>query len=109
MPTDADGCEQMAGRDIVYSTLVPRNQTLTVALTAVQGDVVVNLIAGSAAACGFAPTCVGSSDVTTSGGAETATFTNTSSTTVPVFIVIGNLSATSTTEAGFTMDVTIEP
>ncbi|MBL8924442.1 MAG: hypothetical protein JNJ54_36675, partial [Myxococcaceae bacterium] len=109
VPTDANGCQQVGGRDIVYSALVPRNQTLTVDLTAVQGDIVMNLIAGTAASCGYAPTCVASSDACCTGAAETASFTNSSSVTVPVFIVIGNFSATSTTEAGFTMNVSIAP
>lgn len=109
VPIDANGCEQMGGRDIVYSALVPRNQTLTVDLSAVQGDIALNLIAGSAAGCGYAPTCVASSDTPGTGAAESASFTNASSITVPVFIVIANFSATSATEGGFTMNVSIQP
>lgn len=109
IPVDANGCALSLGRDIVYVATVPRNETLTVDLTGVAADVSLNLIAGTPAACGYAPTCVASSDVGGTGGAESASFTNTMSGTMQVFIVIANFSQTSTVEAGFTMNVTIAP
>lgn len=107
IPVDANGCVTSAGRDIVYVVTVPRNQTLTVELTGVQADVALNLVGGTPASCTFAPSCLASSDVGGSGGDETATFVNPSSSALQVFIIIANFSATSTVEAGFTMAVTI--
>ncbi len=107
IPVDDNGCEQSLGRDVVYVASVPDGETLTVALTGVAGDVSLNLIAGRASSCGYMPTCVASSNVGGTGVSETAVFTNDTGALRLVFIVIANVSATSTVEAGFTMNVTL--
>jgi hypothetical protein len=106
-PSDGDGCQSLAGRDLVYSATVPAGQTLTVALTAVMGDPTVNLIAGPASSCRFNAACLAGVDTGGSGGNETLTWTNTGTTSQAVFIVIGNYLSTITTDAAFSMSVTI--
>ena len=70
----APGCVSPLGPETVYAVSLAANQTLTVTMTSMD-DAAINIVAGPAAACSTAMSCLASAD-TGATGPETAVFTN---------------------------------
>lgn len=79
-----------SGAEAVYSVLVPHGKALTATATPIStDDAVIDLIEGPASKCTDNATCLDGADSAGVGGAETATYTNSSATDKTVFIVVG--------------------
>jgi hypothetical protein len=103
--TDAT-CAGYPYADRVYSVDVPATKMLSVTVTPdMSGDPVIDLIEGPAANCTNTAVCLASADTGTSGGAETATYTNSGTTTKTVFVVVGSYSRMMT----FDLTIAITP
>jgi len=96
LPLTGSTCRGYFGPERVYSVSVPPGQRLTVEAQPASGDVVIDLIGGAASACvtGSAASCLASADVGGSGVGETATWLNPGTSTVNVFVVVGQYGAT---------------
>ncbi len=120
----AKGCKTTTGRDIVYAVSLPASKTLTVTVTppttmatadggtladgglppSVQNPVI-NIVEGPVANCTLSPTCVASADMAVEAMPETVSYTNSTTATKQLFVVVSNdasavdLSATSVTIA----------
>lgn len=102
VPTDGNNCQAYAGRDIVYEATVPAGQTINAVLSGTTGDPVINLIAGPASNCVYSPVCLAGAD-----DPENVTWMNSTGSAVTVYIVVSNFSATTTTDATYSLAVTI--
>ncbi|MBL8922751.1 MAG: hypothetical protein JNJ54_28135 [Myxococcaceae bacterium] len=105
VPVDANGCQTVVGRDLVYVASVPAGQTLDVRLSGVSGNPSVNVIEAPASRCGLYPVCVASADNPVSGGNEALQWTNPGPASRQVFIVIGPANGALT--VGFSLAVSI--
>jgi hypothetical protein len=97
------GCVSPLGPEAVYAVTLAPNQTVTVVMTSPL-DAAINIIAGPAAACATATTCLASAD-TGATGAETTSFTN-GPTTQTVYVLLGRwggATGTLTYDVSFTL------
>ncbi len=91
--------------DVVYSIVVPINQTLTVtALPAASEDLVINLVEGPADNCNNVTQCLASADEAFANMPEAVTYINTSPAAKTVFIQITGKSPVTT----FSLHVKLE-
>lgn len=97
-------CVAPLGPEVVYSVTLAPMQTLTVVMNSMQ-DAALNIVAGPASACATATTCLAGAD-TGGSGAETATYTNGSTASQTVFVMLarwGSATGTLTYDASFTL------
>lgn len=97
-------CVSPVGPEVVYSVTVAPGQTLTVVMNSAQ-DAALNIVAGPASACAMATTCLAGAD-TGASGAETASYTNGSTASQTVFVMLarwGSATGTLTYDASFSL------
>lgn len=82
----AGGCVGPIGPEVVYAVSLAAGQGLAVTMTSMD-DAAINIVAGPAAACSMAMTCLASAD-TGATGSETAVFTN-GPTPQVVYVMLG--------------------
>ncbi|MDP3233357.1 MAG: hypothetical protein Q8N26_11320 [Myxococcales bacterium] len=103
------GCEFASGVDRTYRITIPAGFALT-ATTTTTADHALSLVNGPAANCAAPTSCLASADAVFTGGGETLTYSNASSTPLSVFLVVDRFgSTTGTTPYGLTIDLAAIP
>lgn len=103
-------CVTGDGADRVYSISVPAGQRLTATATPASDaglDILVNLVAGPAAACAANPmVCLDGADSNGNGRAESTSYLNTGTAAQDVFVIVGNFDVTAA-DTNFSLTTTV--